>query len=381
MKLFFLLVSLITSSNCQKYSIDLGTRVFSLKQYHSSAQQYGSMYYQGSTKHIGSAAIRNSATHHYSYAIRGSTKTNYQGSTKTNYQGSTKTNYQGSTKTNYGSMKFHDSMEFHGSSKSNYHGSAKLHGSAKQKGSSFINAFSPTISPTESLPEVFQPPPPTFKPTKSIVIVKYPPTSQSVPGFEVPEIPLTIQIQEGGQQDAPPNQSGRLLKTNIQRLTPDILTTSISKSTGLATKSITYVQIIYETNSVNFTYIIQTFPQSNKYAQYKSIINSLGNLSQSIKAASNHTISINITHFYVSAFSPDDSINSSGQQSAADSLNIAYYFMSSILIVIVGLGAYYFRKRKQLEPSIGAPTISPFANRTNNIEIDDIPKRLSLSTN
>jgi len=365
MKLFFLLISLITSSNCQKYSIDLGTRVFSLKQYHSSAQQYGSMYYQGSTKHIGSAAIRNSVTHHYSYAIRGSTKTNYQGSTKTNY----------------GSMKFHDSMEFHGSSKTNYHGSAKLHGSAKQKGSSFINAFSPTISPTESLPEVFQPPPPTFKPTKSIVIVKYPPTSQSVPGFEVPEIPLTIQIQEGGQQDAPPNQSGRLLKNNIQRLTPDILTTSISKSTGLAKKSITYVQILYEANSVNFTYIIQTYPQFNKYAQYKTIINSLGNLSQSIKAASNHTISINITHFYVSAFSPDDSINSSGQQSAADSLNIAYYFMSSILIVIVGLGAYYFRKRKQLEPSIGAPTISPIANRTNNIEIDDIPKRLSLSTN
>jgi hypothetical protein len=428
MNILILLLLLVTNSNAQnsgKYS----TRVFSStyqygsmmnkgsakSQVHGSVQVYGSAkyigsgaihgsekkhhhgsakkYYHGSEKYQGSTAIYGSAKKHYhgsekyqgSTAIYGLAKKHYHGSEK--YQGSTaihlSTNQYGSINYNsgvkkYGSAAAYGSSKTHyqGSSKTHYQGSSKTHYQGSTRQNSYVNAFSPTISPTESLPEVYQAPPPTFFPTTGFILKETAPTDNN--GVEVPEIPLTIQIQEGGQQNVPPNQLGRLLKNNIQRLMPDILTTSISKSTGLATKSISNVQIIYEGKTVNFTYIIQTSPQSNKYVQYKTIINSLGNLSQTIKSASNNTISINITHFYASAFSPADSINSSGQQSTGVSLNIAYYFMSSILIVIVGLGAYYLRKRKELEPSIGALTISPISNTANALgaTLDDIPKRL-----
>jgi hypothetical protein len=400
MNILILLLLLVTNSNAQnsgKYS----TRVFSSTYQYGSmmnkgsakSQVHGSVQVYGSAKYIGSGAIHGSEKKHHhgsakkyyhgsekyqgSTAIYGSAKKHYHGSEK--YQGSTaihlSTNQYGSINYNSGVKKY-GSAAAYGSSKTHYQGSSKTHYQGSTRQNSYVNAFSPTISPTESLPEVYQAPPPTFFPTTGFILKETAPTDNN--GVEVPEIPLTIQIQEGGQQNVPPNQLGRLLKNNIQRLMPDILTTSISKSTGLATKSISNVQIIYEGKTVNFTYIIQTSPQSNKYVQYKTIINSLGNLSQTIKSASNNTISINITHFYASAFSPADSINSSGQQSTGVSLNIAYYFMSSILIVIVGLGAYYLRKRKELEPSIGALTISPISNTANALgaTLDDIPKRL-----
>jgi hypothetical protein len=137
--------------------------------------------------------------------------------------GSTKTSSKYSVK-NGGSMKYHGSTSHSGSgakygsgsgakygsgSGSKYgsgsgakygSGSGAKYGSQKQSGhNSYISLFSPTQSPTETLPEVYRPPPPTHRPTVSNfpkINIKLSPvkTDDSV---EVPDIPVTFQIQQG----------------------------------------------------------------------------------------------------------------------------------------------------------------------------------------
>ena len=76
-------------------------------------------------------------------------------------------------------------------------------------GSQKYNIFAPTIMPTESLPEVISPPPPSYHPTSSLAI---------------PYIPLTFHINQqangkGKWSSMPTTNTNKILKNTIAKLT------------------------------------------------------------------------------------------------------------------------------------------------------------------
>jgi hypothetical protein len=123
--------------------------------------------------------------------------------------------------------------------------------------------FAPTMRPTEYLPPIYQPPPPTHYPTsyKSIPVIPIifnQPTSE---GIEVPQIPLSFQIEQGGNGWAQYPDSPPLEKAFIQ---------VASKIAGIAASSITNMNIrktsqrkLLATTKITVTYDIITTPASN----------------------------------------------------------------------------------------------------------------------
>ncbi len=76
-------------------------------------------------------------------------------------------------------------------------------------GSQKYNIFAPTMAPTESLPEVISPPPPSYHPTSSLAI---------------PDIPLTFHINQqangkGKWSYMPTTNTNKILKNTIAKLT------------------------------------------------------------------------------------------------------------------------------------------------------------------
>ena len=76
-------------------------------------------------------------------------------------------------------------------------------------GSQKYNIFAPTMTPTESLPEVISPPPPSYHPTSSLAI---------------PDIPLTFHINQrangkGKWSYMPTTNTNKILKNTIAKLT------------------------------------------------------------------------------------------------------------------------------------------------------------------
>ena len=225
--------------------------------YHGSSNKspmHGSANYHGSLKHGRSASYHGSSNkspvHGGSADYRGSAKhggsANYRGSSnKSPMHGSA--DYRGSAK-HGGSANYHGSSNkspMHGSAKHggsvNYHGSAKYHessngnpspkysgnygGSSKHGGSTSITprAFSPTISPTEAIPETFEPPQPTQFPTKSIFINF--PTSENINTVtdnlhDVPDIPVTFEVEQGGNGWATyPKSSEQIVRSAVSSFT------------------------------------------------------------------------------------------------------------------------------------------------------------------
>ena len=97
------------------------------------------------------------------------------------------------------------------------------------------------MRPTEALPPVYQPPLPTHYPTsyKSIPVVPITFNQPTIEGIEVPEIPLSFQIEQGANgwaqyPDSPPSDSPPLEKA---------FTKVVAKTTGLAESALSDMKI------------------------------------------------------------------------------------------------------------------------------------------
>jgi len=163
----------------------------------------GSMKYHGSTSHSGSGAKYGSGSGAKygsgSGAKYGSVSGAKYGSVSGAKYGSGSGSKYGSVSgSKYGSV---SGSKYGSGSGSKYgSGSGANYGSQKQSGhNSYISLFSPTQSPTETLPEVYRPPPPTHRPTVSNfpkINIKLSPVKTD-DSIEVPDIPVTFQIQQG----------------------------------------------------------------------------------------------------------------------------------------------------------------------------------------
>lgn len=122
------------------------------------------------------------------------------------------------------------------------------------------NLFSPTREPTESFPEVYKPPPPTNFPTDSSNFPKIKlsfnqPTSG---GIEVPQIPLSFQIQQGANGWAQYPDSPPVIKA---------ITKVAAKTAGVTESAITNMKIERKSRralstAVTITYDITTTPET-----------------------------------------------------------------------------------------------------------------------
>lgn len=168
----------------------------------------------------------------------------------------------------YGSSKMYSQTAMSGSNgRSGARGSGSNGGSGTRGSyeTRRYNLFSPTREPTESFPEVYQPPPPTNYPTDSSNFPKIKlsfekPTNERSDGIEVPQIPLSFQIQQGANgwaqyPDSPP-------VTNA-------VTKVASKTVGLAESAVTNMKIARKNRrvlsnavTVTITYDITTNPES-----------------------------------------------------------------------------------------------------------------------
>jgi hypothetical protein len=259
------------------------------------------------------------------------------------------------------------------------HGSTKYIHSGPSKYGSGTSAFSPTLEPTESLPEVYSPPQPTFNPTESMKINI--PNIQSVrnnPDTHIPPLPLSFQINQGADgwssyPDSPPNTK--------------ILTTVVSKIIKLEASSITNMKIhsdkifnrvlyIYPTR-IRFSYNITTTPIK--------IINNIPNelyynITFRLKSAildntfneelHNLGLNINITSIQISKYSlvyPESTSIDSTPKNDVTENNKFYITLGSI--VLFGI--------------LTATTFLIYTNRKTSTDknfIDDIPNPLQRQT-
>ena len=143
-------------------------------------------------------------------------------------------------------------------------GSNKYHGGSGKKGSDYnrqYNVFSPTRRPTESLPEVYKPPTPTFQPTVTLTVPELPlsfPSLMSSGNIQIPEIPLSFQIQQGANGWAQYPDSPPVTKA---------VTKVAAKTTGLKETDVTNMKIVRKnrralSTAVTITYDITTTPES-----------------------------------------------------------------------------------------------------------------------
>jgi len=406
MKINILLITLITS--CR----------FCFSQY---SGKYGSVNYQGSRtnthssvavshKYVDSASIGSSTNHQSMKYQSGSHHSmNYQSGSHHSMK------YQSGS---HHSMKYqsgsHHSMKYQsgsngsgskgsGSNGSGSKGSAKIHGSG-----SYPNIFLPTPTPTEEMPPIYQLPPPTYYPTKSTNVPKIKLSFEEPTGFAAPNIPLTFQIQQGGSGKQNKKQNkivDRLLTSGRKALSVSVLKTSVSKLTGISESAITDIHITHIIRYINASYIITATPisvgEKTQHTAYNKIINLLQskNLTNTIQSVSNHTMTMNIEHFYASPYivlSPTalptgktvsviDSIN---QHEQPKSSAVLYYYMGGVFALIFGCVSYYVyttrknnqtNKAEQVNKTLDEPTLSPMENRANIIGIDVIPKRISIN--
>jgi hypothetical protein len=332
----------------------------------------------------GSTAITRSSGKYNHGSTHGSIKYNH-GSMKYNHgstHGSIKYNHgstHGSIKYNHGSMKYnHGSMKYnHGSLKYN-HGSLKYnhgstrgsmkynHGSSANSrgfGSSIINAFSPTMYPTEALPPVFTAPPPTHYPTLFIKIPELPINfnSPSENGVAIPNMPISFQINQG---------SNGWANYNDTPVTKNAIVSVISKITNLDKNCVTNMRFVraskfqrrlgIKENIIYFTYNITTPPliiNNNLYFVYYNITNKLTNsvidntFNQNLHKSG---LNINITSIEISPYSiiysSRNDIESTGntKDNTLDNI-IQIYVLISVLIfiAILSVGVYLFHKTRK----------------------------------
>ena len=355
----------------------------------------GSMKYHSSTSHSGSGAKYGSTSHSGSGAKYGSTSGSKYGSTSGSKYGSTSHSGSGAK---YGST--------------SHSGSGAKYGSQKQSGhNSYISLFSPTQSPTETLPEVYRPPPPTYRPTVSNfpkINIKLSPVKTD-DSIEVPDIPVTFQIQQG--------TNGWSSYPNAPQVEP-ILSKVVADISGLNEDAVSNVAILKSvigrrlSISVIIEYTITAAPLDvgvkKPHLAYIKIANLLyiaainKTLSSKMKRGFEHTnltfdgeiTSIKFSNYNVlyPTMTPTQMqvINSLGNADEVNkTTNNLYISMGCIFTFVFLATCYYIRmSRNQHKLSQSIKVLSPVQNPvTRNIssmiEIvdnprDSIPKRLSL---
>ena len=195
-----------------------------------SVKNGGSMKYHGSTSHSGSGAKYGST----SGSKYGSTSHSGSGS---KYGSTSGAKYSSTSHSGSGSKYGSTSGAKYGST--SHSGSGAKYGSQKQSGhNSYISLFSPTQSPTETLPEVYRPPPPTHRPTVSNfpkINIKLSPVKTD-DSIEVPDLPVTFQIQQG--------TNGWSSYPNAPQVEP-ILSKIVADISGLNEDAISNVAILH----------------------------------------------------------------------------------------------------------------------------------------
>ena len=356
-----------------------------------SVKNGGSMKYHGSTSHSGSGAKYGSGS-----------GAKYGSGSGSKYGSGSGSKYGSGSGSKYGS----------GSGAKYGSGSGAKYGSQKQSGhNSYISLFSPTQSPTETLPEVYRPPPPTHRPTVSNfpkINIKLSPvkTDDSV---EVPDIPVTFQIQQG--------TNGWSSYPNAPQVEP-ILSKVVADISGLKEDAISNVailkSIIGRRLSINviIEYTITASPLDvgvkKPHLAYIKIANLLyiaainRTLSSKMKDGFEHTnltfdgeiTSMKFSNYNVlyPTMTPTQMqvINSLGNADEVNkTTNILYISMGCIFTFVFLAACYYIRmSRNQHKLAQSVEVLSPVQNPvTRNIssmiEIvdnhrDSIPKRLSL---
>ena len=359
----------------------------------------GSMKYHGSTSHSGSGAKYGSG----SGAKYGSgSGSKYGSGSGAKYGSGSGSKYGSGSGSKYGS----------GSGSKYGSGSGAKYGSQKQSGhNSYISLFSPTQSPTETLPEVYRPPPPTHRPTVSNfpkINIKLSPvkTDDSV---EVPDIPVTFQIQQG--------TNGWSSYPNAPQVEP-ILSKVVADISGLKEDAISNVailkSIIGRRLSINviIEYTITASPLDvgvkKPHLAYIKIANLLyiaainRTLSSKMKDGFEHTnltfdgeiTSMKFSNYNIlyPTMTPTQMqvINSLGNADEVNKTTNNLYISMGCIFTFVFLAACYYIKisRDKHKVAQSVEVLSPVQNPiTRNIssmiEIvdnhrDSIPKRLSL---
>ena len=365
-----------------------------------SGKNLGSMKYHGSTAMIRSGSKYGSISHSGSGAKYGSIS--HSGSSAK--YGSISHSGSGSK---YGSISHSGSIAKYGSI--SHSGSGSKYGSGGHK--SYIGLFSPTQSPTETLPEIIRPPPPTYYPTVSnfhkIKINLSPVKTDD--SIEVPDIPVSFQIQQG--------TNGWSSYPNSHQLQP-VLSKVVADISGLNEEALSNV-VVLKSNidrrlsiSVIIEYTITTTPLDvgvkKPHLAYIKIANLLSNaainrvLSSKMKEEFKHTnltFDGEITSIWFSNYNilyptmaptQIQAINSLGKSDDVNKTSNNLYISMGCIFAFVFLMTFYYikRSRDKLKSAQIIDVVSNVPNPvTRNIssmiEIvdvhrDSIPKRLSL---
>jgi hypothetical protein len=259
-----------------KYSSKMGSYNRGSTAMHGSSTKYGSSnhgsramhgsYNRGSTAMHGSSTKYGSSNHGFKH-VSGSGSMFYSSKYIWHSSGAVGSNRGSSPNTgsslNSGSGPNKGSGPNSGSSPNR--GSSTNRGSGANAGSGSNNnrpydIFAPTMRPTYWLPPIYTPPPPTHNPTKFQAI---PPVSinfnqPTISGIEVPQIPLSFQIQQGA--------NGWSQYPDSPRVTSSAITKVAAKTAGVAESAVTNMKIAKKNrrslaSTVTITYDITTTPE------------------------------------------------------------------------------------------------------------------------
>jgi len=347
------------------------------KQSHNSIQ-HGSMKYS-SQKH-GSYAIKGHGSQRHSSQVHGSQRHGSQGHGSQGH-GSQRHGSQrhGSTALHKGSHKYNSGS--HGGSNKKYmsayvfsatnYGSNNNNYCTKTKGSgtkgsaphsSYIyNAFAPTLTPTEQLPPIYTPPPPTYFPTSYMNMPKIPISFEKNDDITIPPLSLSFQIKQGGNGwSSYPDP-------------PTVLTSAVSAVTGLNKKYIKDMRVSSQSNRrklssqfyfyYNITLPIQdaNLDKNNQEKIYTAIVYILqysvvsGAFTNYFK---NISLPINITSMaaspYIIVYSAKPVVQSTTIESTnnkSDPTLIYFYIVFGTLVLVAGAStiAYFVYKKRNMK--------------------------------
>uniref|UniRef100_A0A6C0K4G4 Uncharacterized protein n=1 Tax=viral metagenome TaxID=1070528 RepID=A0A6C0K4G4_9ZZZZ len=330
---------------------------------HGSYKQYS----RASHNYVFSGNIGSGKKKHHSYAIKGSGSTGGSSSSRNNH-------YSYAVK-----------------------GSGAYSGTKGGSGSNGpYDIFAPTMRPTEALPPIYQPPPPTHYPTsyKSIPVVPITFNQPTIEGIEVPEIPLSFQIEQGANGWAQyPSDSHPLEKafTNVVAKTAGIVESSVSdmkiKKTQRRVLSTSFIVSYYITTTPALngekTQLETYYKIANKLTlsinnnNFSSELYCLGvKLNVSSITFSNYAV-IYPTLSPTSAINVLSSAGASDQSPLTDSISIGVGILIAIGVLCAFVSFYLKSKRDQkINREISIIEIPQHIEKVRNPMTDIIPDPL-----
>ena len=254
------------------------------------------------------------------------------------------------------------------------------------------------MMPTEALPPVYQPPLPTHYPTSFANIPKIPlsfekPTSE---GIEVPQIPLSFQIEQGANgwsqyPDSPPLEKA--------------FTQVAAKTAGLAESAVSNMKIKktqrrFLSTTISVSYYITTTPVSNEEKTQQETYYKIANkLALSVK---NNNFSLDLHRLGVKlnvssitfsdyavfypTLSPTSAVNvlsSSGvsdHSALTDSLIIGVGILLVIGVLVVFGSLYLKSKQQKAAKELSLTEVPTHLERVSNPMTDVIPDPLRRIT-